>query len=380
MKLIPYGRQFIDNEDIKSVSSALKKDIITTGKLTSFFEKKINSYLNCNYSSTCNSGTSAIYLALLSINVKKNDIIIMPVINFVSSYNIARSLGAKIYLADVDINTGQMTPSNIIDCCNKFKIKKAKAIITMYNGGYPWNADQFKKLKKKLRCFIIEDSCHAFGAQYKYKNSFVKIGSCLHSDISTFSFHPLKTITTGEGGLVTTNSKYLDKRIKMFRSLGIKRSKDKHWDYDVIVNGFNFRMNDFQCALGLTQLSKIHKFLNRRKQIALKYEKKLKEIKSISIPDNSSTLKPSFHLYLVNFKKTNFTKKEKLFRFMKKNGVMLQYHYIPLYKFQNFKGKYISKNAEIYYKTTFSLPIFYQLSNKNQNYIIKLLREFFFKN
>ena len=127
--------------------------------------------------------------------------------------------------------------------------------------------------------------------------------------IFPFSFHPLKTITTGEGGLVITNSKYLDKRIKMFGSLGIKRSKDKHWDYDVIVNGFNFRMNDFQCALGLTQLSKIHKFFNRRKQIALQNTKKLKEIKSISIPDNSSILKPSFHLYLVNFKKTNFTKK-----------------------------------------------------------------------
>jgi dTDP-4-amino-4,6-dideoxygalactose transaminase len=376
-RIIPYGRQFISKEDIKNVSKTLKKDIITSGSEIPKFEKEIQKYLKCKYSTVCNSGTSALFLSLLSIGLKKNDVVIMPSINFVASHNVSKILGAKIYLADVNKYNGQMSPDDVINVCKKFKIKKIKALIVMYNGGYPLNSEKFYNLKKKYKCYIIEDACHALGAEYRFKKNLFKIGSCKHSDISTFSLHPLKTITSGEGGIVTTNSKILDYKIKKFRSLGIKRSKEKHWDYDVELTGFNFRLTDFQCSLGLSQLKKIKNFLKKRKQIVKKYNLGLKKINQINIPIISKSYNSSNHLYLINIKRYNMKKKESFIRYMMKNRILTQQHYKPVYKFKSFKGKYVSRNAEIYYNSTVSLPIFYQLSSKEQNYIISKVNSFF---
>ena len=376
-RIIPYGRQFISKEDIKNVSKTLRKDIITSGSEIPKFEKEIQKYLKCKYSTVCNSGTSALFLSLLSIGVKKNDVVIMPSINFVASHNVSKILGAKIYLADVNKYNGQMSPDDVINVCKKFKIKKIKALIVMYNGGYPLNSEKFYNLKKKYKCYIIEDACHALGAEYRFKKNLFKIGSCKHADISTFSLHPLKTITSGEGGIVTTNSKILDDQIKKFRSLGINRSKEKHWDYDVELTGFNFRLTDFQCSLGLSQLKKIKNFLKKRKQIVKKYNLGLKKINQINIPIISKSYNSSNHLYLINIKRYNMKKKESFIRYMMKNRILTQQHYKPVYKFKSFKGKYVSRNAEIYYNSTVSLPIFYQLSSKEQNYIISKVNSFF---
>ena len=379
MKIIPYGKQFIDNNDIKAVTGALKLDKITTGKFVEKFENKINEFLKCKYSATCNSGTSALFLALVAVNIKKNDIIIMPSINFIASYNISALLGAKIYLADVNRQTGQMTLENIIECCKKYKIKKVKAIITMYNGGNPQNADLFCKLKKKFGCLIIEDACHALGAEYQVGKKIFKIGSCKHADISTFSLHPLKTITTGEGGIVTTNSKKLYEKIKKIRSLGIKKNNNFHWKYDVVSKGFNFRLTDFQCALGISQLKKIKSFITSRSIIAKRYTNKLSKCSQISLPNYNKRYKSSHHLYLIHLKKENLKLKQKLIEFMLKNNIILQFHYIPVYKFKVFKGLYIGTEAERYFKTAISLPIYYGLTLKEQNFIIKKLN-FFFNN
>lgn len=377
MNKINYGRQYIDSKDIQAVSKILKQDKITTGIQVEKFEKLINQYLKCRYSTTCNSGTSALFLAMQSIGLKKNDIVIMPSINFVASYNVAKLFGARIFLSDVNQHTGQMSPENVLNCCKKFKLSKVKAIITMYNGGYPENAENFYKLKKKLGCYIIEDACHAFGSQYKSGNRYYKIGSCSHSDISTFSLHPVKSITTGEGGIVTTNSKKINDKIKALRSLGIVKDKNKHWKYDVIYNGFNFRLNDFQCALGISQLKKINKFISYRNKIAKKYTKKLKSVPYILCPNVQNKYFSSFHLYLINLKKPNMIKKEKLIKYMLRNKIIIQYHYIPIYKFKYFSDKYICDNAEIYYNSTVSLPIYYGLKDKEQNLIINKIKKFF---
>lgn len=377
MKTIPYGRQYIDSTDIKSVLKTLENEKITTGPIVEKFEKEISSYLSCKYSSACSSGTSAIFLAMQAIGLKKNDIIIMPSINFVASYNVAKLFGAKVYLADVNRFTGQMSPNDIEDCCNKFNLKKVKAIILMYNGGYPDNAEKFIKFKKKLKSFIIEDACHALGARYVSKNKTFKVGSCAHADISTFSLHPLKSITTGEGGIVTTNLKKLDKKIKELRSLGIKKDKRKHWKYDVIYNGLNLRLNDFQCALGISQLKKIKLFMSAREKIAKKYNKELKKIKQISCQNFLKNYSSSNHLYLINLKESNHKIKNNLIAYMLKNKIVLQFHYIPLYKFKIFKDKYSGKNAEHYYGTTISLPIYYGLTLKEHNLVINKLKSFF---
>ena len=374
-KKIPYGNHFINNDDINAVSRTLRNEKITTGQEVTKFELKIKKYLNCKYSLVCNSGTSAIFMAMYSIGLKKNDNIIMPSINFIASYNVARIFGANIYLADVDKFTGQMTPQDLENCRKKFSIKKIKAVILMYNGGYPQNADKFLAFKKKFNCFIIEDACHAFGASYKYRNKYIKVGSCKHSDISTFSLHPLKTITTGEGGIVSTNNKKIYEKLKSFSTLGIKRSI-KHWEYNIYDLGFNFRLTDFQCSLGISQLKKINLFIDRRKKIFDAYSFKLKKIPQIKCPNFLKGYKSSYHLYLINIKDFNKKKKDQLIKYMLKNKVILQYHYIPIYKFKLFKDKYIGKNSEIYYNSTLSLPIYVGLKQRQINLIVNLLRGF----
>ena len=169
MKKIPYGKQFINAHDIYNVSQSLKSERITTGKYVDGFEKKIRLRLKSKYSLACSSGTAALHLSLLSIDLKRNDIVIMPAINFVSAYNLCNMIGADIYLADVDYLTGQMTPKTLNECIKKNKLKKIKLIITMYMGGYPENVTDLYKIKKKHKCFLIEDSCHSFGAKYTYK-------------------------------------------------------------------------------------------------------------------------------------------------------------------------------------------------------------------
>ena len=379
-KLIPYGKQYIDKSDIREVSMALSKDKITSGEATINFEKKMSEFLNCKHSITCNSGTSAIFIALHALNIKKGDKIIMPSINFISSYSVAKFLGAKVYLADVDKYTGQMRPEDVVNCCKKFGIKNFNVLVLMYNGGYPQNAEKFKSLKNIYKCYIVEDACHALGSSYKYKKKHYKIGSCKHSDICTFSLHPLKTITTGEGGVVTTNNKILYNKMKIIRSLGIKRSSNKHWEYDIVVKGLNFRLTDFQSALGMSQLKKINKFIKKRKEISLNYSAQLKKIKQVLIPNYIKDYHSSHHLYIIHLNNQDKNKKEKLIKFMLKNKIVLQYHYIPIYKFKIFKDSFINKNASIYYRNAISLPIYYTLKKADQNYIVRLLKDFFTKN
>lgn len=378
MKIIPYGSQSIDLKDIKNVSRVLRSNRITTGKEVLKFENNLKKYFNCKYVLTCNSGTSAIYLALASIEIKVGDVIIMPSINFVASYNMAKKFGAKIFLADVDSNTGQMSPQNIIDCYKRFNLKKVKAVIVMYHGGYPDNAENFFKIKKKLKCLIIEDACHALGAEYVVNKKKYKIGSCKHADISTFSLHPLKTITTGEGGIFTTSNKKFLAIAKNLRSHGIERNKKKHWVYNVINNGFNFRLNDFQCALGNSQLQRVKKFLDERKIISDFYNKKLKVLKNkLTFIKKDKKYISSNHLYLIKIKNSNLKNKEKFIKYMLKNKIIVQYHYIPIYKFKCFNDKSIKKNSEIFYRSALSLPIFAGLKKKELIHIIKHINKFF---
>jgi dTDP-4-amino-4,6-dideoxygalactose transaminase len=383
MKKIPYNRQFISSEDIKEVSFSLKKNLITTGPYVNKFENKLKKKLQVKHAVSCSSGTSALHLALMSIDLKKNDIVIIPSINFIAAYNMAKLMEASIFLADVDPLTGQMTPRTLLECIKNNKLKKIKAIVTMYLGGYPENIVEFYKIKKEFNCYLIEDACHAMGAKYAYKKKYLYVGSCYHSDISTFSLHPVKTITAGEGGVITTNNKDIFDKIISLRSHGINKNKVFHWKYDVSRPGFNYRLSDINCALALNQLKQIDKFINYRKKIFETYKKKLKNItNSIEFPHYTKN-KPCYHLFLVsiNFKRIKSTK-DKLLKFLKKNNIFCQYHYIPIYKFKLFKKKInikFYKGAEFYYKNTISLPIFYNLNNISQKKILNKIKFFLSK-
>lgn len=382
MKHIPYSRQFIDQKDINSVKKVLKNDLLTTGNEVKLFENTFKKYVKSKYATSCSNGTSALMLAYLALGVNKKTSIIMPSINFVASANMARMLNAKIYLTDVDQFTGQMTVNHLMECIKKNKLKKIDILILMHHTGNPVEMGDFLYLKKKYKFKIIEDACHALGASYNGLKS--KVGSCKYSDIAVFSFHPLKSITTGEGGMVTTNNYKIFKKMKDFKNHGIRKKVDNlskyKWKYNVIHNGFNFRLTDFQCALGNSQIKKLDKFIRFRKKIAYVYKKKLlKNNKKILNNNFKINDKSAFHLFLIhiNFKKINLDKEEIIQKLYKKK-IITQVHYIPLFKFESFKNlnkRNFFKGANQYYKTALSIPLYYGLTNRQVNYIIKEIKK-----
>ena len=373
--IITYGKQFIDSEDIRSVTKSLKKSLITTGPYVKKFENKIKKKLKVKFAYTCINATAGLHLAFLSIGLKKNDVVIMPIINFISAYRIASLLEAKVFFADVDPISGQMTPQTIKNCIKKNKIKKIKLILTMYLGGYPENVYGFYQLKKKYKCYLIEDACHAFGAKYKFRNELISIGSCRHSDISIFSFHPVKPITTGEGGIITSNNRMIADKIKLLRSHGIVKKKN-YWDYDIKELGFNYRLSDINCSLGLSQLKKLPFFLQKRKKIHSLYKKKfLRYFKYLKVFDSRENIN-SYHLILISFNfKTLKKSKNHLINYLNKKNIYPQFHYKPITKFSFYKKQKnnIFSGAEFFYKNSFSLPIYHSLTIKIQKKIIKNL-------
>ena len=316
---------------------------------------------------------------MLSLGLKKNDNILMPAINFISSYNMAKNMGLNVFLVDVDQFTGQITPNKILQCIKKNKLKKISALIVMFNGGYPENIKNFYEIKKRYNFFIIEDACHALGAEYKSYNKFHKIGSCNHADISTFSLHPLKIITTGEGGIITTNNKKISKNIKLFRSHGMVRSKKNHWQYDIVTNGFNYRLSDINCALGISQLKKINFFLKERKKIYKKYITELRNFSpNLVINEHDKNIKPSYHLIIINinFEKLNKTKTH-FIKYMLDHKIIAQQHYIPIYNFSVYNERRASYlDSDRYFKTSISIPIYVGLDKKKQDKIINIIKKY----
>ena len=376
MQKIYYGSQLIDNTDIKFVSKALKNKLITSGSLVSKFENKISNYLNVKKTISCNSGTAAIHLAFDAINLKKNDVILMPAINFISSYNMAKLYDAKIYLCDVNPLTGLVTPKTILDCIKKNKLKKIKCILVMHLGGIIENVKELFKLKKKYKCFLIEDACHAFGSSYKVKNKKYMVGSCKHSDIACFSFHPIKTITTGEGGAITTNNKKFYERSVKFRSHNI--IKKNFQDYNIDRLGFNYRLSDINCALGISQLNKIRSFIFKRSKIREIYKQKLGKLGSqLKIIDSINLAQNSNHLIIVQFNNSKI--KKKFIKFFENYNIFVQYHYIPIYRFSYINTHSIKNypGSEYYYSRSVSIPNHAGLNKTELNKIINLFYKFF---
>ena len=304
----------------------------------------------------------------------------MPAINFIAAYNMSILLGAKVYLVDVDPITGQMTPDCLLKTVTDNKLTKIKVIITMYLGGSPENILPFYKIKKKYKAILIEDACHAFGSTYSINNKSYKIGSCNHSDISTFSFHPLKTITTGEGGAVTTNRPELAKKIFLTRSHNLyKKNRKRYWDYESRGIGFNFRLSDINCSLGISQISKVKNIVKKRNEIVKKYEKKLYKLRNfINFPRYSVNVKSCNHLMLVSidFDKLS-SNKDKFFKFMNKNNIYPQQHYIPLFKVCKLKyDKKKFNNSLKFHKNCVSLPIFYSIKNIQIDKVVNTIEKF----
>lgn len=375
MKNIYYNKQFLNQSDFKEVKKALKENLITTGPYVDKLELSLQKYLKTKNAITCSSGTSAIFLALKSLELKTGDRIIMPSINFIASTNIAEMLGLKVYLADVDSFTGQMTPQTLKDCIDYNKLTNVQAVVTMYLGGNPNNILEFYKLKKKLNFFLIEDSCHALGAKYFLNKKSFMVGCAKHCDISTFSMHPVKSITSGEGGIVTTNNFKIANKIRLLRSHGMNRksklsNKNHYWKYDIISPSLNFRLSDINAALAYSQLKKLSEFVKRRHQLYLRYKKEFSDmqniIKIVTVEKGSIS---AHHLLIIiiDFSRLSINK-DTLIEYINKKKIFPQYHYIPIYKFSYYKKlkkKSNFKNSETYYQNALSLPLYYKLKIKD---------------
>jgi UDP-4-amino-4,6-dideoxy-N-acetyl-beta-L-altrosamine transaminase len=371
MNFIPYGKQSIDEDDINSVVEVLKSDFLTTGPKIKEFEDELCRYTNAKYCVAVANGTAALHLASLVL-LNKGDKVITTPNSFVATSN------SILYVEAIPIFVDIQEDGNIdLDLCEE-ELKKdssIKAIYVVHFSGNPVNQKKLKYLKESYNIKILEDCAHSLGATFEG----IKAGSCENSDCSILSFHPVKHITTGEGGAITTNSKEVYEKLLELRAHGIKRLQEfAPWYYEMHSLGFNYRITDMQAALGISQLKKLDSFVKRRKEIALKYDKAL--LNSVVKPLYSFNQNSSYHLFVVkvDFSKLNISKVE-LFNKMREKNIGLQLHYIPINKQPYYKSLgYGNEDTPImnrYYDECFSLPMYSSLSNEEQEYVIKTLFE-----
>ncbi len=371
-KKIPYGKQWVDEKDIKEMIKVLKTDWITQGPKVEEFEKEVAKYCNVKYAVAVSSGTAALHAAYSATGIKEGDEVITTPITFAATAYVLYFLGARPVFADIEKETLNIDPKKIEEKITK----KTKAIAAVDFSGQPCDYKEIFKIAKKHKLIVIEDAAQSFGADYGGQ----KVGSL--SDLTTLSFHPVKTITTGEGGMVLTNNKDFYEKLKVFRHHGIiKKPEQGDWYYEIEDVGYNFRITDFQCALGLSQLKKIDKFIKKRREIVQKYNKALKDIEEIIIPTEKEGRKSAWHLYVIQFnlEKIKLTRKE-IFEEFHKKGVGVQVHYMPLHLHPFFKKHFGYKKgdfpvAEEYYKRAVTLPVFPKMTNDDVDKVINVTKE-----
>jgi UDP-4-amino-4,6-dideoxy-N-acetyl-beta-L-altrosamine transaminase len=365
---IPYARQSIGEDDIKAVVDTLKSDYLTTGPKITEFENVFASYVGAKYAVAIANGTAALHAACYSIGLKEEDEVITTPLTFAASSNCVLYLGGKPVFADVNPETYNIDPEDV----RKKITPKTKAIIAVHYTGQPCEMEALTRIAKEHNLYLIEDAAHALGADYKGK----RIGGI--SDLTTFSFHPVKHITTGEGGMVTTNDRKLYEKLILFRSHGITRDEtlmvenEGPWYYEQLELGFNYRMTDIQCALGISQMKKLDQFIERRKQIVGKYNKVFSDISEIKIPKQQEGCNSSWHLYVIQVLKKD---RRKVYDQLKAAGIGVNVHYIPVYQhpyYQKIGYKDVQcTNAERIYSRVISLPLYPELSDEQQEYVIK---------
>jgi len=370
--LIPYGRHYIDDEDIAEVIKVLKSDFITQGPKIKEFEDALCKYTGAKYAVAVSSGTAALHLACLASGIGSGDEVITSPITFVASANCVLYCGGIPLFVDIQNDTLNIDPEKIISKITN----KTRAIIPVHFAGHPCDLEEIHSIAKKYRLFVIEDACHALGAEYRG----TKIGSCQYSDMTVFSFHPVKSITTGEGGAILTNNETLYEKLLTLRTHGITKDKEKwkareegDWYYEMQYLGYNYRITDFQCALGISQLRKLDRFISRRREIARIYTERLSRVEGIILPVERQYVKSAWHLYTIRLNKSQ--SRADIFKYLREQGIGVQVHYIPVYLHPYYKQKFNFKVedfpvAQSYYSSSISIPIFYSMRDDEIEYVI----------
>jgi len=386
MKTITYGKQNIDSEDIKAVIKILNSVSITQGEIVNEFGNKIAKFVGAKYGVAVSSGTAALHLSLLSLDLKPGDEVITSPITFCATANSVLYNGADVKLVDIDPETLNINYKKI----EKNITKKTKAIIAVDFRGHAADLFNIHKLAKKYKIKVIEDASHSLGSKYFVKGKQFKCGDCKHADLATFSFHPVKHITTGEGGVITTNNLKLYKKLLILKKHGIDKKKSMldskkgigEWKYDMLLLGYNYRLTNFQAALGISQLKKINYFMKERKKIVNFYNQELRSIKNITLPYEKKGFLSNFHLYVIRINNEKKINRFSLFNYLKKHNIVTQVHYIPIHYLKYYKRKYKFNNndfpeAKNYYEQALSLPLYPGLSSIQLKKIIKVLKNYF---
>jgi len=365
--MISYSRQFIDKSDIEAVASALKSKWLTQGPKVLEFEKGLAKYCGAKYAVAVCNGTVALHLAYLTVGLKDGDEVITTPNTFVATTNMLLAVGARPIFCDIRLDSYNLDEKKIKKLINP----KTKAIIPVDFAGQPCNLREIKKIAKKKRLIVIEDACHALGGKYQGK----RIGSLV--DMTIFSFHPVKTITTGEGGAILTNNKKYYKKLILMRNHGVYKNKQGK----NVMNefGYNYRLTDIQAALGISQTKKIDRFVKKRRQIAVWYKKELTGINEIILPVELPENYSSWHLYVIRVKKAG--DRDKLAKYLTKKEIGVNFHYPtvyshPYYQKIGYKNLRLA-NMDEYQKTCLTLPCHPQLSRTQIKYIANLIKKFF---
>lgn len=376
MKTLPYGRQWIDENDIKEVIKVLRSNWITQGPKIKEFEDALCKYTGAKYAVVVSSGTAALHIACLAVGIKEGDEVITSSITFAASANCILYCGGRPVFADIQEDTANIDPQEI----KKQITKKTKAIIPVHFAGHPCDLEEIQSIARSHNLFVIEDAAHALGAEYQ--NS--KIGSGKYSDMTIFSFHPLKSITTGEGGAVLTNNQDLYKKLLILRTHGITKSSLFHqakgdWYYEMQALGYNYRITDIQAALGISQLTKLDKFIKERRRIVSIYSEAFRDSPCLDIPVEREYVRTSAHLYSLKLKSRFKSKKKKIFCRLRKLGLGVQVHYIPVYLHPYYQklgyGRWLCCAAEDFYQREISVPLYYGMAKDEIKYVVKTVQE-----
>jgi UDP-4-amino-4,6-dideoxy-N-acetyl-beta-L-altrosamine transaminase len=380
--MIPYGRQDVNEDDINAVIKVLKSDYLTQGSIVPKFESAVAKYCGAKHSVAVNSATSALHIACKALDVRSNDMVWTTPITFAASANCALYCGASIDFVDIDPITYNLSVSalteKLIDAEKNGELPKV--VIPVHLAGQSCDMKEIYNLSLKYGFKIIEDASHAIGGTYLEK----KVGSCSFSDITIFSFHPVKMITTGEGGMALTNNSKLSEQMQRLRSHGITRHRGEMegqieegaWYYQQIDLGFNYRMTDIQAALGLSQLSRLEEFVAKRHSLAKRYNSILKDM-PITLPFQSSYCYSSFHLYIIRIPKTESLNRREVFERLCYHGIGVNVHYIPVYRhpyYRKFGFDYSNfPESESYYSQAITIPLFPTLTEEQQDIVAKVI-------
>lgn len=381
MNAIPYGRQTITEQDIAAVVEVLKGDFLTQGPKIAELEKSFAEYTGAKYAVAVSNGTAALHLCTLALGVNENSRVITSPITFAASANCVRYCGGEVWFADIDPETYILS----LDSTRKLLESKPKGfftgIIPVDFAGLPANLEEFRKLADEFGCWIIEDSCHAPGGSFT--NSDAEIATCgngQYADLAIFSFHPVKHIAAGEGGMITTNDETLYNKLMTLRTHGITKDPDllveNHgsWYYEMQSLGYNYRITDFQAALALSQLERANEGLQRRQEIAARYNQAFKG-SSLILPSVAEGVKHAYHLYVILAEQ-----RKELYDVLRSKQIFTQVHYIPLHYMPYYKELGFKKGdfpqAEAYYEKCLSLPMYPALTDEQQDFVIQEVLDF----